>query len=144
MLQINLFPRTCLSITVQQLNDDGNLKSAAINAVCLALLDAGLPMKCTFVAVCVVLTSDNQLIVRPTAKQKNMSIADFTFVFYSNEPNNIAGCLSEGIFSLDTFKKAASLGMSSASEMFSAFRRSIRSKLIRQFDISDDLSLISV
>ena len=35
------FPSACITIVLQVLKDDGAVLSAAINAMCLALLDAG-------------------------------------------------------------------------------------------------------
>lgn len=143
VLQTNLYPRTLISTTVQQLHDDGNLKSSVLNAVCLALLDSGLAMKCTFVAVTVILSPDNKLTVRPSAKEEKLSVASFTFVFYSTEPTKIAGCLSEGVFSMDFFKQASQMARETASELFTFFRKTVQAKLTRQFNVEGE-SLIEV
>ena len=39
-----LHPRTSIDIQVQVLRDDGGLLAVAVNAVCMALVDAGIPM----------------------------------------------------------------------------------------------------
>src|SRR5689334_692325 len=39
-----LHPRTLIQIIVQVMNDDGSLLSASINAACMALMDAGIPL----------------------------------------------------------------------------------------------------
>lgn len=41
-----LHPRTSISIYIQEIYNSGSLLSTTINAVCCALIDAGLPMKC--------------------------------------------------------------------------------------------------
>ena len=40
-IDTSLYPRRIISIIVQVVVDDGSVLSAAINAVCLALVDAG-------------------------------------------------------------------------------------------------------
>ncbi|EGG13982.1 Exosome complex exonuclease rrp41 [Cavenderia fasciculata] len=47
----HLFPRSQIDIYVQVLQSDGGLKSAAINAVTLAMIDAGIPMR-DYVCAC--------------------------------------------------------------------------------------------
>ena len=46
----NLFPRSQINISVQILQADGGNLCTAINVACLALLDAGIPMKDMVVA----------------------------------------------------------------------------------------------
>lgn len=41
----NLYPRSQISIYLQVICDDGGAQAAAINAACLALVNAGIPMK---------------------------------------------------------------------------------------------------
>eukprot|EP01132_Coremiostelium_polycephalum_P009880 gene9880-12121_t len=50
-IQTNLFPRSQIDIYIQVIQSDGGLKSAAINASTLALIDAGIPMR-DFVCAC--------------------------------------------------------------------------------------------
>lgn len=44
VVQLSLYPRSQISISVQVLQSDGSLLQAAINATTLALIDAGVPM----------------------------------------------------------------------------------------------------
>lgn len=46
-----LHPRTSISIIIQEIHDSGSLISAAVNAACCALTDAGVPMKSPVVGV---------------------------------------------------------------------------------------------
>ena len=50
----HLHPRTLIRVVIQELNGDGSLLAVAINAVCVALIDAGIPMRHAFVAANVV------------------------------------------------------------------------------------------
>lgn len=48
-----LHPRTSILILVQEIYDGGSILSCTINAVCCALIDAGIPMKCPVAGVSV-------------------------------------------------------------------------------------------
>eukprot|EP00961_Rhodomonas_salina_P174425 2352269-Rhodomonas_salina.1 len=50
LLFCNLFPRAQIDITVEVLQADGPFRAQAINAVTLALIDAGLPIQDFLVA----------------------------------------------------------------------------------------------
>mmetsp|Transcript_43485 Transcript_43485/g.106388 ORF Transcript_43485/g.106388 Transcript_43485/m.106388 type:complete len:248 (+) Transcript_43485:160-903(+) len=58
----NQFPRSQIDIVVEVLQSDGSLRSATINAVTLALIDAGLPMH-DFLCACTVGYVDGYAIV---------------------------------------------------------------------------------
>jgi len=51
VILVNLFPRSQIDIYVQILQADGGTRCASINAVTLALINAGIPMK-DFVCAC--------------------------------------------------------------------------------------------
>jgi len=76
-------PRTAVHLTVQRLDDDGCQDAVAFNAACMALVDAGLPMKCLFAAVTVVVNREGAIEVDPPAKRASQAKATLTFVFQS-------------------------------------------------------------
>ncbi|TYH13032.1 hypothetical protein ES288_A06G112300v1 [Gossypium darwinii] len=49
---LTINPNTTTSIIIQVINDDSALLSCAINAACVALVDAGIPTKHVAVAIC--------------------------------------------------------------------------------------------
>ena len=61
----SLHPRTLLRIVVQVIKDDGSVLAVATNSVCMALLDAGFPMK-TFAVGVSCLVSRSVVTLDPT------------------------------------------------------------------------------
>jgi hypothetical protein len=71
MILLSMHPRTVVSIVVQVLGDDGSLLSCATNAVCLALMDAGVPMKGLAMSVtCAQLDTGEQLLDPTSAEEE--------------------------------------------------------------------------
>lgn len=62
----SLYPRTLIKITCQVLSDDGSVLSAAINAMTLALMDAGVSLRSTCSAISVMIDNDGVCILDPT------------------------------------------------------------------------------
>jgi exosome complex component RRP46 len=65
----SLHPRTLLRIVVQVIKDDGAVLAAATNSVCMALMDAGFPMK-TFAVGVSCLVSPKALTLDPTLTEE--------------------------------------------------------------------------
>lgn len=65
LIQLMLFPRSLININVQVYYNDGGLLATAINAMVLALVDAGIPLVslCTTVSCC--LSKGNQTLLDP-------------------------------------------------------------------------------
>ncbi|EEB19042.1 conserved hypothetical protein [Pediculus humanus corporis] len=74
-------PRTSISIIVQEMQDYGGLLACSVNSACLALLNAGIPLKYVFAAD---------------------SKANFTLVFDGVDKNLIA-CKTSGIYTKNKF-----------------------------------------
>lgn len=63
-----MMPRTLVQIVVQITKDDGCTLAAAVNAISLALLDAGIPLKQMAAAITVMVDQNtNELVLDPTA-----------------------------------------------------------------------------
>jgi exosome complex component RRP46 len=69
-----LHPRTSISVIVQVLSEDGSLLSTAINATCLALLDAGISLKSLIGSVTCAISADGTLLLDPDAKEEQVRI----------------------------------------------------------------------
>ena len=65
----SLQPRALLRIVVQVIKDDGSVLAAATNSVCMALMDAGFPMK-TFAVGMSCLMTENSLTIDPTSTEE--------------------------------------------------------------------------
>ncbi|NXF26595.1 EXOS5 protein, partial [Rhodinocichla rosea] len=70
-----LHPRTAVSLVLQVLSDAGSLLSCCLNAACMALLDAGLPLAALFCGVTCALQPDGAILLDPTARQEQVSPA---------------------------------------------------------------------
>lgn len=73
-----LLPRTSIFIVVQSLGEDGSALSCAINCVCAALLDAGIPLKSMIASVtCGKLKNEQRIILDPTQAEEKVSCMVF-------------------------------------------------------------------
>jgi len=76
-----LHPRTRIQILVQILHSDGSLLSSCFNAISMALLDAGIPLRSHLVSVDFILSKDNSLTIDPNCEQEKNSntVASMSF-----------------------------------------------------------------
>lgn len=115
-----LHPRTSITILVQEIYDNGSLFSATINAVCAALIDAGLPMKCPVSAVSV--TTSN---TESTSHTRSKSCI-FNFVF--DDKLDLITIITRGCTSEDRLKKAVSTGRDRAKAGFDLLRLKLKER----------------
>lgn len=111
------------------------LLACCINASCLALMNAGLAMKCTVAAVrCVIIGESRRIVVDPSEKDVVGSdgvdqAAEFTFVFDSVERKAVS-CHCSGRYSPEEFQEAMLAAQAASAEVFEFYRASLR-KFIR-------------
>ncbi|KAF0700694.1 Aste57867_8748 [Aphanomyces stellatus] len=92
------YPRAVISITVQVVEDDGSLLAVAINAVNLALLDAGIPMRCLVGAITCSILEDGQLCLDPARVEGETAAATVTSACAGNN-DGILTSLTTGMLS---------------------------------------------
>uniref|UniRef100_A0A8C0JFV3 Exosome component 5 n=1 Tax=Chelonoidis abingdonii TaxID=106734 RepID=A0A8C0JFV3_CHEAB len=95
-----LHPRTSISIVLQVISDAGALLACCLNAACMGLMDAGLPMKSLFCGVTCALDSTGAITLDPTAKQEKEARAVLTFAISSME-RQVLMCTSKGTCSVE-------------------------------------------
>ncbi|XP_003395595.1 exosome complex component RRP46 [Bombus terrestris] len=100
---VTFHPATAICINVQELEDSGGILACTINAACLALINAGIPMKFTIAAVnCMIQEGTENIIVDPDTTQLQEARAEFTFAFDSMKKDviccNTVGCFTETEF----------------------------------------------
>ncbi len=125
-----LHPRTAINIILQEIQTESNNRLAcAINCVCLALLDASVPLRFNFAAVCCSLRHDNQIVFYPTFRQEKESQLTATFVFDSVE-NDLIFVNTSGQYELEQFdfllKKARDYAVNN---VFTFYNKTIANKL---------------
>ncbi len=123
-----LHPRTSISITVQEMQNCGSLVACCINASCLALLDAGVPMKSTVASVHCILDDTNSIILDPTTKEQKKETASLTFAFESQSKSVILSHCT-GTFSNEQYHKCLTMCKHAADNIFTFYRNAIKKKL---------------
>ncbi|XP_014477601.1 PREDICTED: exosome complex component RRP46 [Dinoponera quadriceps] len=102
-IMIALYPGTTVSINLQEMQERGGLLACAINASCLALMNAGLPMKFVIAAVsCMIEKETEKTIVDPDNIQLQNAKSAFTFAFDSIK-KDVVCCHTVGRFSQSEF-----------------------------------------
>lgn len=122
----SLYPRTGISVTVQELEDYGGLLSTCVNSVCLALINSGVAMRHVFAAVLCCVDERGDILLEPEAEQLDAARAVLSFVFDERDKSLVTG-FTEGNFSEDTYREAMER-CRSASDLVFAFYRDIVSK----------------
>ncbi|XP_072346289.1 exosome complex component RRP46-like isoform X2 [Scyliorhinus torazame] len=74
-----LHPRSSITIVLQVIHDSGSLLSCCLNAACMALMDAGLPMRSVFCGVTCVIDSNGEILLDPTTKIEKYPVEDGLF-----------------------------------------------------------------
>ncbi|CAK4716742.1 hypothetical protein LEN26_020253 [Aphanomyces euteiches] len=98
IIYLENFPRAVISVTVQVVEDDGSLLSVAINAMNLALLDAGIPMRCLVGAVTCSILDDGQFCLDPSLTEAEAAVASVTSACAGNN-DGILTSLTTGVLS---------------------------------------------
>lgn len=99
-VMLEAFPRSQVDVFVEVLNADGGVLPAIINAVCLALLDAGIPMK-EYLLACEAVHLQAQAILDPNRLERNATGPTVTAAFLPRS-NRIAFMLCENRLGCDT------------------------------------------
>ncbi|XP_048836041.1 exosome complex component RRP46 [Brienomyrus brachyistius] len=124
-LMSTLHPRSSLSLILQIVHDDGSLLSCCLNAACMALMDAGLPMSCLFCGVTCAIDQDDHIVTDPTSQQEKESRALMTFAIDSAE-RKVMMSSTRGSFSVNELQQCVALSQRASEEIFQFYRDSVR------------------
>eukprot|EP00088_Acartia_fossae_P012170 TRINITY_DN1625_c0_g1_i18.p1 TRINITY_DN1625_c0_g1~~TRINITY_DN1625_c0_g1_i18.p1 ORF type:complete len:226 (+),score=33.22 TRINITY_DN1625_c0_g1_i18:52-729(+) len=131
-----LHPRTAVTVNIQEMHNGGGLVAACVNATCLALLDAGVPMRFLIACIhCVVLadgtvTLDPSLKQQAKARQQNGS-ATLLFTFESRT-RAVISSHTEGKVTQVKLQEAVTMAQSAADKVFSFYRLVIARKFSKE------------
>ncbi|XP_027701697.1 exosome complex component RRP46 [Vombatus ursinus] len=120
-----LHPRTSITIVLQIVSDAGSLLACCLNAACLALVDAGVPMKALFCGVTCVLDPDGGLVLDPTAKQEKEARAILTFALDSTEQKLLMST-TKGLYSVAEFQQCLAAAQHASHHIFRFYRDSLQ------------------
>lgn len=123
-----LHPRTSITTVLQVIQDSGSLLSCCINAACLALLDAGIPMKYLMASVMCIIDKDGELILDPTEKQTREAKCLHTFAFESQEQKIITSTM-QGTCTAEQYQSCLAACQKASQEIFTFYRTSTEKRL---------------
>ncbi|XP_078674637.1 exosome complex component RRP46-like [Branchiostoma floridae x Branchiostoma belcheri] len=129
-----LHPRSAINIVLQIIQDSGSLLSCCVNAACVALMDAALPMKCLVSAVTCALTEEGQIVLDPDSKQEKESSAVLTFAFDSRE-NNVITCSTKGCYTPEQYQESLSACREASKNISSFFRQAVEKRMSKELKV---------
>ncbi|XP_074872413.1 exosome complex component RRP46 [Carettochelys insculpta] len=116
-----LHPRTSITIVLQVISDAGSLLACCLNAACMGLMDAGLPMKCLFCGVTCAVDAAGTVSLDPTARQEKEARAVLTFAISSVEQCVIMSS-TRGTCSVEELQQCIAAAQRAASTIFRFYR----------------------
>ncbi|XP_059615801.1 exosome complex component RRP46-like [Phlebotomus argentipes] len=123
-----LYPRTAISLQLQEMEDRAGLIACAVNASCLSLLHSGLEMRFLVAAVHCALRPSGALLLDPDARtmaEEGGFVATFTFAFESVSRRTVA-VHTEGHFTAEQFNEAQELCAKASEAIFDFYRKSLK------------------
>ncbi|XP_027734942.1 exosome complex component RRP46 [Empidonax traillii] len=119
-----LHPRTAVTLVLQVLSDAGSLLSCCLNAACMGLLDAGLPLSSLFCGVTCALSPDGTVTLDPTARQEQEARAVLTFAIDSSE-KKVLMVTTKGSCSVEEMQQCLVMAQRAADTIFQFYRDSL-------------------
>ncbi|NWT31940.1 EXOS5 protein, partial [Cardinalis cardinalis] len=101
------------------------LLSCCLNAACMALLDAGLPLAALFCGVTCALQPDGTILLDPTARQEQEARAILTFAIASSN-RKVLMATTKGSCSVEEMQQCLAAAQRAASTIFQFYRDSVR------------------
>ncbi|XP_004441635.2 PREDICTED: exosome complex component RRP46 [Ceratotherium simum simum] len=120
-----LHPRTSITVVLQIISDAGSLLACCLNAACMALVDAGVPMRALFCGVTCALYSDGTLVLDPTAKQEKEAQAVLTFALESVE-RKLLMSTTKGLYSDAELQQCLAAAQAASQHVFCFYRESLQ------------------
>ncbi|KAH0512954.1 Exosome complex component RRP46 [Microtus ochrogaster] len=114
-----LHPRTSITVVLQV------LLACCLNAACMALVDAGVPMRALFCGVSCALDSDGNLVLDPTTKQEKEARAILTFALDSVEQKLLMST-TKGLYSDAELQQCLAAAQAASQHIFRFYRESLQ------------------
>ncbi|CDH57247.1 exosome complex component rrp46 [Lichtheimia corymbifera JMRC:FSU:9682] len=130
-----MMPRTLIQIVVQILKDDGSAIAASLNAMSLALVDAGVPMKFMIASMsCMIDRITNEIVMDPTTKELENASSVHTFAFdnLSATPNILLSD-SRGDFSQKQYFECHDKCLNAVEKVHDFLRMAVNSKKEKEY-----------
>lgn len=115
------FCRYEISIIVQEMQDNGSLLAAAINAACLAVINSGVEMRCLVAAVTCAIDEHDNFVIDPEKKVTEKAKMVIT-VGFENVKYNVVSVHVEGNYSIEAYDKALIICKSAVQNIFDYYK----------------------
>ncbi|CAL7950052.1 unnamed protein product [Xylocopa violacea] len=123
---VTFHPATAICINIQEVEDSGSILACTINAACLALINAGIPMKFTIAAInCMIEDDTGKIIIDPDSTQLQNAKAEFTYAFDSMKKNVIC-CHTAGRFTEKEFLETMDKSKQASQYVFDFYRNLVK------------------
>ncbi|XP_022441290.1 exosome complex component RRP46 isoform X2 [Delphinapterus leucas] len=114
-----------LGFEAQHRGSPEQLLACCLNAACMALVDAGVPMRALFCGVTCALDSDGTLLLDPTAKQEKEARAVLTFALDSVE-RKLLMSTTKGLYSDAELQQCLAAAQAASQHVFRFYRESLQ------------------
>ncbi|XP_017040193.1 exosome complex component RRP46 [Drosophila ficusphila] len=118
------YPRSKMSVQIQELEDRGSIDACAINSACFAMLIGGLPLKYSFAAVHCIINEQGEYVLDPDQSETLHQRASFTFAFDSVD-GDLLLVQTKGAFKIAQFNDIECLCRAASVEIFQFYRSQI-------------------
>jgi len=133
-----LHPRTAINVIIQVLQEDGSILSTAINGACLALLDAGIPMRTLIAAVTLAIKDEETvggdksgksvILIDPTTEEEGMARCKLEFGMTSSVSEGIVLSTTSGRFDHSDYFSCFSVATKASQAILTYFQTTITSR----------------
>lgn len=120
----SLHPRTSITVVLQVLSDAGSLLACCLNAACMGLLDAGLPLSTLFCGVTCAIDPNGDIVLDPTAQQEQEAHAVLTFAI-AGPQRKVLATTSRGSCSAEEMQRCLLAAQRAADAIFQFYRDSV-------------------
>ncbi|RKP27061.1 exosome component Rrp46 [Syncephalis pseudoplumigaleata] len=127
----NHHPRTLVQVTVQHLNEAGSAMATTLNAVAMALLNAGLPLRSMPATTTCAITADGELLIDPTAEEEAVAASIHTMAFVQ-EQHQLVYIESTGHYTEEQLAACHELCRAGADKVYAFYRVALEKKLAEE------------
>jgi exosome complex component RRP41 len=128
----HLYPGAVIDVFAEVLQADAGTRTAAINAACMALADAGIPMK-GLVSACAVGKVDGQLVLDLNKPEDNYGDADIPMAMTSD--GEITLVQMDGDVTQEEFKQAIEMCKEGCRQIMEIQKETLRNKFTKLDDV---------
>jgi len=116
LLLTSVHPRSQIDIVIEVMQSDGSLKAACLNAITLALIDAGLPMR-DFMVACTAGCIDGRVIVDTNYIEDSARGPELVVAYLPNQ-DKVVTCQLEPKLSLETLGPVMEAALQGCKELY--------------------------